>query len=123
MGSAACRCSVSPTRVRGFQGRYYEKRLVFAIHPDPLSEDLTASQQEARAEGGEEDVPRAFNAIFLMEALAKLTDQMIQDNEVFAEITGANAGGRFSETMGVHGREKKSIDCFDDAGYHEALKV
>lgn len=80
--------------MRGFQARYYEKRLVFAIHPDPLSEDLTASQQEARAEGEDDDhhVLRAFSAVFLMEALGKLTDQMTRDNEVFAEITGAKAG-------------------------------
>ena len=95
-------CSISPSRVRGFQARYCEKRLVFAIYPDPLLADSSDAlkKQKEEEEGEEAEIKEegdtennnkpagALSPVFLMEALSQLTEQMLQNNEVFADITG-----------------------------------
>lgn len=85
--------SINPNRVRAFQGRYYEKRLVFAIHPDSLSPPPPVEGDKQKEDQQDEDespaqVAGALSPAVLMEALSQLTDQMLEKNEVFAEITG-----------------------------------
>ncbi|KAL8436577.1 hypothetical protein ACSSS7_001609 [Eimeria intestinalis] len=91
---------VSPMRIRGFQGRYYEKRLVFAIQPDPSAEGISDEQARDEQEGsghedGDDDKPHqkagALSPAFLMEALKQLVGKMLSENDVFAEITGEQA--------------------------------
>lgn len=88
--------SVPPTRIRGFQARYYEKKLVFAIQPDPLFERQYSSRERANNDhedkesdaSGEPRPVGALSSTLLMDALVQLTEQMLAENEVFAEITG-----------------------------------
>ncbi|KAL8451604.1 hypothetical protein Emag_002647 [Eimeria magna] len=91
---------VSPMRIRGFQGRYYEKRLVFAIQPDLSAEGISDEQardchEQSGHEGGGDDEPHknagALSPSFLMEALKQLVGKMLSENDVFAEITGGKA--------------------------------
>ncbi|OEH79719.1 c2 domain-containing protein [Cyclospora cayetanensis] len=73
-------------------GRYYEKRLVFAIHPDTSLDKTIAGEKEPV--DGEEEISQPAGALspaFLMDALKELTGQMIANNEVFSEITGGEA--------------------------------
>lgn len=66
---------ISRTRVRGFQARYADKQLVFAVHP-AFPEDADDSNSQPPEE--------------LMMLLEDLIPEMVKESGTFSIITGAD---------------------------------